>query len=69
MMDLIAETFAKRFTHWKLTLPEENLKNRSSGHIQNSGWLIQYCFGIDETGEYLDYYAAHRMTDDSYSTL
>ena len=65
-MNLIADTFAKRFAHWKITLPEEDLKARSSGFIQNSGWLIQYCFGKDETGEYLDYYAAHRMTDDSH---
>jgi hypothetical protein len=28
--------------------------------------MIQYCFGKDERGEYLDYYAAHRMTDDEH---
>lgn len=65
-MKLIADIFVKRFTHWKISLPEEDLKNRRSGHIQNAGWLIQYCFGKDETGEYMDYYAAHRMTDDSH---
>jgi hypothetical protein len=66
MMDLIGETFAKHFAHWKITLPEENLKIRRGGYIQNAGWLIQYCFGKDENGKYLDYYAAHRMTDDSH---
>ena len=65
-MKFIADTFAKHFAHWKITLPEEDLKDRRSGYIQEAGWLIQYCFGKDETGEYLDYYAAHRMTDDSH---
>ena len=65
-MKLIADTFANRFAHWKITLPKNDLKDRRSGYIQNSGWLIQYCFEKDETGEYMDYYAAHRMTDDSH---
>jgi hypothetical protein len=66
-MNLIADTFAKRFAHWEIILPEEDIKTRSGGYIQYAGWLIQYCFGKDEMGvEYLDYYAAHRMTDDSH---
>ena len=66
MTEMIADTFAKRFAHWKIRIPEENLKNRRGGYIQEGGWLIQYCFGNDGNGEYLDYYAAHRMTDDSH---
>jgi hypothetical protein len=62
----IEETFANRFAHWKINIPEENLKARKSGYIQSEGWLIQYCFGKDKNGEYMDYYAAHRMTDDSH---
>lgn len=65
-MKLIAETFNNRFDHWEINLTEEDMKNRSSGYIQDAGWLIQYCFGKDEHGEYLDYYAAHRMTDDEH---
>ena len=65
-MKLIADAYNKRFAHWKIKLPEENLKNGQSGYIQQAGWLIQYCFGEDENGEYMDYYAAHRMTDDSH---
>lgn len=66
MLEILADTFAKHFTHWRIKLPEEDIKNRKNGYIQNAGWLIQYCFGEDENGEYLDYYAAHRMTDDSH---
>lgn len=65
-MKSIADAFNKRFAHWKIKLPEENLKNGQSGYIQQAGRLIQYCFGEDENGEYMDYYAAHRMTDDSH---
>ncbi len=63
---MIPETFNNRFDHWEITLPEEAMENRSNGYIQQSGWLIQYCFGKDRKGEYLDYYAAHRMTDDEH---
>ena len=65
LMKLIAETF-NSFDHWGIVLPEEDMQNRSGGYIQNAGWLIQYCFGNDDHGEYLDYYAAHRMTDDEH---
>jgi len=39
------------------------------GSITKQGWLIQFCFDSDDGGEYLDYYAAHRMTDDSHVRL
>ncbi len=65
-MNLISESFDKRFAHWKINLPGDDLKSKRSGYIKQSGWLIQYCFGNDVEGEYMDYYAAHRMTDDSH---
>jgi len=65
-MKLITETFNSRFDHWKIILPEEDIENRTSGYIQQAGWLIQYCFDRDDHGDYLDYYAAHRMTDDEH---
>lgn len=68
-MKLIADIFNECFSHWDIILPEENIKNRENGYIQKAGWLIQYCFGKDETGEYLDYYATHRMTTDSHMRI
>lgn len=65
-MKLIADTFANLFAPWKITLPEKDIETRSRGCIKEASWLIQYCFGKNETGEYLDYYAAHRMTNDSH---
>jgi hypothetical protein len=66
MTDLVARKFADTFAHWKLILPRRNLDGRTPGVITRQGWLIQYRFGEDDRGRYLDYYAAHRMTDDSH---
>ena len=68
-MDTISQTFAKHFASWDITLPEENLQSRSSGHVKERGWLIQFCFGRDVDGEYMDYYASHRMTSDRHMRL
>jgi tetratricopeptide (TPR) repeat protein len=62
----IENTFAEHFAHWKITLPQEDLNDRCSGHIFQAGWLIQYCFGKDDTCGYMDYYATHRMTNDRH---
>lgn len=68
-MDKIEALFAERFAHWDITLPSKNLKSRTAGNIKKAGWLIQFCFGHDEKGEYLDFYCAHRMTDDDHIRL
>jgi hypothetical protein len=68
-MNRISDNFAERFSHWGIALPIANLNDRIAGHIHENGWLIQYCFGSDQHGEYLDYYATHRMTDDEHVRL
>jgi hypothetical protein len=45
------------------------VERRSPGVIEQGGWNIQFCFGRDEKGEFLDYYATHRLTDDSHVRL
>jgi len=65
-LEAMQDIFSKHFAHWQITLPEENVRKKERGYIQKAGWLIQFCFGKDEKGEYLDYYAAHRMTDDRH---
>ncbi len=68
-LGLITEYFNQYFANWKITLPEEDLKNRKNGYIKECGWLIQYCFGKTKNGEYLDFYASHRMTDDRHHRI
>jgi hypothetical protein len=65
-MDQIEAQFNAAFRHWKIVLPSEDIENRRQGEIIQDGWMIKYLFGSDEKGEYLDYYAAHRMTDDRH---
>ena len=68
-MELMKKYFEDYFSHWKIELPDKNLNERLSGHIQKSGWLIQYCFGIEDGIEYLDFYASHRMTSDRHERI
>jgi len=68
-MNRIAQAFRADFANWGLEIPPGLLASREPGFIQADGWLIQFTFGSDSRGEYLDYYASHRMTDDSHVRL
>jgi hypothetical protein len=65
-MDTAAELFSREFSHWAIRLPLEDVAQRHRGRINQDGWAIWYLFGCDDRGEYLDYYAAHRMTGDRH---
>ncbi len=65
-MNEIKSQFDSAFSTWEISLPAEALATRSRGKIVKSGWAIWYLFGSDDKGEYLDYYASHRMTDDRH---
>ena len=65
-MKEIESAFNARFAHWGITLPPEDIAQRRRGKIVKAGWAIWYLFGSDEKGEYLDYYASHRMTNDRH---
>jgi hypothetical protein len=66
VVSTIELAFATDFSHWGITLPPENVRERRRGKIVAAGWTIWYLFGHDERGEYLDYYASHRMTNDRH---
>lgn len=65
-MDTAAELFSRDFSHWAIRLPPEDVAHRRRGRIDQEGWTIWYLFGGDDRGEYVDYYATHRMTDDRH---
>ena len=65
-MKKIESKFRADFKYWKIRLPKEDVALRRRGTLSNSGWAIWYLFGSDERGEYLDYYASHRMADDRH---
>lgn len=65
-----AEThFNERFSHWDIRLPPGDIAQRKAGKIVKSGWAIWYLFSSDAEGEYLDYYASHRMTSDDHNRV
>ena len=66
LMKTIQKRFNSEFSHWKIRLPADDVANRRRGKILNGGWVIWYLFGSNEKGEYLDYYASHRMTDNRH---
>ena len=62
----IEKVFNSHFAHWDITLPSSAMESRQVGKIIKAGWTIWYLSGSDGETEYLDYYAMHRMTDDSH---
>jgi len=68
-MEKIEDIFNEEFKNWEIQLPIENIRLRQRGSIEQAGWKICYLFGLDDKGEYLDYYAVHRMTDDRHGRI
>ena len=65
----IVRIFDEAFERWEIHLPPEDAEARRRGSIQSAGWAIDYLFGADEQGEYLDYYASHRLTNDRHMRI
>lgn len=57
----MVKAFADRFSNVSIKLPWNDLQQRRPGKIATEGWWIQYQFGQDESGEFLDYLAEHRL--------
>ena len=68
-LGLIKLYFANGFEPWGISLPEEDVVLRRRGKINEAGWTIWCLFGEDDAGEYIDYYSAHRMTNDSHTRV
>ena len=65
-LENIESIFASDFQHWDIQLPSDDVEARQRGKIHQAGWTIWYLFGTEGDTEYLDYYAAHRMTNDRH---
>ena len=65
----IEARFRQDFGPWDIVLPPEDVGERQRGKILAAGWAIWYLFGSDGRGEYLDYYASHRMTNDRHQRI
>jgi hypothetical protein len=65
-MHEIEARFNAAFSNWGIRLPSDAVAKRKRGKIIQAGWTIWYLFDSNEKGEYLDYYASHRMTEDEH---
>ena len=64
-----SQKFNEMFSYWDIELPAESVANRQRGKILQQGWVIWYLFGCNKKGEFLDYYASHRMTNDRHERI
>jgi hypothetical protein len=65
-VEKIAQIFDAYFGQWGIQLPVGRLTADHTGRISAAGWTIHYRFGADAQSDYLDFYAAHRMTHDRH---
>lgn len=65
----LARAFRHRFRHWGISLPRQDIAQRAPGRIQKEGWTISYHFGFDAGREYVEFFACHRMTDDTLNRI
>ena len=65
-MDKRILLFNKHFELWGIALPPDAEQRCPRGTSVSRGWTVKYCFGKDQDGKFLDYYAAHRMTNDRH---
>lgn len=69
MPDSIKRTFDETFARWGIVLPEEDAARRAGGSIGKAGWCINYRFGAEGGIEYVEYFASHRMTNDTLNRI
>jgi hypothetical protein len=65
----IKRIFDRRFAAWDIVLPAESLTELRRGSIVRNGWTINYQYGNSEGICYLEYFASHRMTNDTLNRI
>lgn len=61
--------FAEYFANWDIRLPEGAVQRGEAGVIQRDGWTIRYVVDHDAEEPHLEFYATHRMTDDTRARI
>ena len=68
-MDKAEALFNACFANWGIELPQDAAATRQRGKVVQAGWTVWWLFDADEKGEYLDFYAMHRMTNDRHERI
>ena len=56
--------FEQEFSQWGLSLPAQDIVDRQAGHMERHGWRVDYSFGTDAFGEYLEYHARRAVANE-----
>ena len=56
--------FEQEFKQWGLTIPAQDIMDRLAGHENRHGWSLDYSFGHDAFGEYLEYHARRTVANE-----
>lgn len=65
----IKQAFDTKYAAWNIVLPAEQLQEQRRGSIKQAGWTIHYHYITEDEGEHLDYFASHRMTNDTLNRI
>lgn len=65
----LRQAFSDRFRHWGISLPLSDIEQRASGVIHQAGWTIRYHFNTEDGREYVEFFASHRMTNDTLNRI
>ena len=62
-LEKIQDTFTKKFEHFTLKIPQENLLERTPGSITYGSGRLMFVFGISDNIEFMEFYGHHRFCD------
>ena len=62
-LEKIQDTFTKKFEHFTMKIPQENLLERTPGSIPYASGRLMFVFGVSDNIEFMEYYGHHRMGD------
>ena len=65
----LKDLFDSQYQIWGISLPETDFQQRRNGSILKNGWMIKYRFGWDKGIEYLEFFASHRLTNDTLNRI
>lgn len=65
----IKHLFERKYARWELVLPDEAPPNGQRGSLRKNGWTINYHFGEAQGIAFLEYFASHRLTNDTLIRL
>jgi hypothetical protein len=70
-MGSIAEKFSEIFEAWGIEFSPDDIAARRPGFLKqmNGSGSVRYSFGSDERGEYLEFYAFHRIWGDHHARV